>query len=127
MCFCLEIGFVVYVCVWSVVYVCVCVFTAIALSLQEAEKKSKSQPASSLYPSMSNVGSTSTSAVKNREPRKVMCRLVTVAQHLRVVSYSRGDNNNNDNNNNNNNNNYYSHYLLIISSSLRLCASGPNK
>jgi len=47
-------------------------FTAIALSLQEAEKKSKSQPASSLYPTMSNFGSTSTSATRNREPRKVM-------------------------------------------------------
>jgi len=53
------------------------VFVAIALSLQEAEKKSsqKSQQSSSssLYPSMSNVGSaSSTAVVKNREPRKVM-------------------------------------------------------
>ena len=57
----------------------VCLFIAIALSLQEAEKKTKSQPSSgSLYPSVSNVGSLSASAVKNREPRKVMFHLASV-------------------------------------------------
>jgi len=81
-----------YVCIYiSVVHVCclvresvmcLCVLTAIALSLQEAEKKSKSQPSASLYPTMSNVGSASTSAFKNREPRKVMYQFMIVAHRV---------------------------------------------
>jgi len=48
-----------------------CVLLAIALSLQEAEKKSKSQltQSTSLYPAMSNVAAMSTA--RSREPRKV--------------------------------------------------------
>jgi len=62
----------------------VCLFIAIALSLQDAEKKSKSQPSSgSLYPSVSNIGSVSTSAVKNREPRKVTFHFTAVARCVR--------------------------------------------
>jgi len=49
---------------------------AIALSLQEAEKSKPQhqQLSGSLYPTMSNVGSplTTSSPVRNREPRKVV-------------------------------------------------------
>ena len=81
----------------------VCLFVAIALSLQEAEKKSKSQPSSSsLYPSVSNVGSASTSAVKNREPRKVMfspccCYAVFVSDGSQQNNYDDDDDDNSDN------------------------------